>query len=136
MRGREFLELAREVLPAGRPRHQRAAIVHAYYALLLECRDLLESWGFAPATRHQVHTQVRLRLIYSSDADLKTIGRQLERQSQDRNLASYDLQDLPVFASSKRALDNITFAENAIASLDAIDADPVRKAAAIASIRP
>jgi hypothetical protein len=45
MRGREFLDQARDSLPGNRPRQRRSAIIHAYYALLLECRDLMAQWG-------------------------------------------------------------------------------------------
>ena len=49
MPGREFLELARELLASGRlPRHWRAVVIHAYYALLLECRDAMTRWGLPP----------------------------------------------------------------------------------------
>jgi len=96
----------------------------------------MEQWGFPAPPRQQVHHQVRLRLIYSSDADLKNIGYQLEYLSQDRNLANYNLKDLPLFSTVTKAQANINVVENAIALLDAIDADPARKAAAIASIRP
>jgi hypothetical protein len=55
MPGREFLELAREVLGlATLPRHWRAVVVHAYYALLLECRDAMTRWGLPPLSRQQV----------------------------------------------------------------------------------
>jgi hypothetical protein len=111
-------------------------MIHAYYALLLECRDLMDRWGFPAPPRQQVHAQVRLRLTYSTDADLKKLGDNLEFLSRDRNLASYNLQDLPLFGSATKAQDIIAIAANAIAVLDAIDGDPARKAAAIASIRP
>src|SRR5690349_10451962 len=136
MQGREFLELARECLPGGLPRHHRGAIIHAYYGLLLECRESMDRWGLPALTRFPVHSQIRLRLIYSSDNDLKWIGHRLEELSMDRNLANYDLQDLPVFALPVKAKRNVQTAENAIALLDAINADAARRAAAIASIRP
>ncbi len=58
MHGREFLELARELLASGTlPRHWRAVIIHAYYALLLECRDAMTRWGLPPLIRQQVHAK-------------------------------------------------------------------------------
>jgi hypothetical protein len=137
MRGREFLELARELLTTGtQPRNWRAIIIHAYYALLLECRDAMTRWGLPPLTRHQVHAQVRLRLVYAGDPDLKKIGYKLEDLSIDRNLANYDLRALSQFASPVTAQIDVQKAVDALAMLGAIDTDPVRRAAAIASIRP
>jgi hypothetical protein len=137
MQGREFLEVARELLASGTlPRHWRAVIIHAYYAVLLECRDTMARWGLSPLGRHQVHTGVRLRLQYSSHRDLVDLGNKLERLSKDRNSANYDLRPLPVFASATLARDAVQIAADALALLDAIDTDPARRAAAIASIRP
>jgi hypothetical protein len=136
MKGREFLDQARDSLPGSLQRHRRSAVIHSYYALLLECRDLMSRWGLQRLSRQQVHAQVRLRLVYSTDADLKAIGFTLERMSQNRNLASYDLTDLPLFATATVAQDHVKSAADAIALLDAIDADPARRAAAIASIKP
>ena len=134
---REFLELARELLTtATQPRHWRAVIIHAYYALLLECRDTMTRWGLPALARQQVHAQVRLRLVYAGDLDLKEVGYKLEDLSKDRNLANYDLGPLPIFVSATAAQVNLRKATDALALLDAIDADPVRRAAAIASIKP
>ena len=58
-------------------------------------------WGLPPVPRRQMHAQVRLRLIYSRDTDLKKIGDALEVLNKHRNAASYDLQALPQFASPK-----------------------------------
>src|SRR5437667_5408859 len=102
MRGREFLELAREILAFGTSaRHWRAVIIHAYYALLLECRDAMTRWGLPPMSRHQIHAQVRFRLLRATDRDLNTIGRALEALTKDRNYAKYDLRSLPLFATAK-----------------------------------
>ncbi len=136
MLGREFLQLARDCLGGMEARHRRGAIIHAYYALLLESRDVMDRWGFPAPPHQQVHAQVRLRLIYSSDADLKAIGRKLEDLVKDRNLASYNLRDFPLFASPKKAQDSIIAVARMVTLLDAIDGDPTRRAAAIASIRP
>jgi hypothetical protein len=131
MPGREFLELARELLALGTlPRHWRAVIIHAYYALLLECRDAMSRWGLPPPTRHQVHAKVRLRLIYATDRDLKDIGFALEKLGDDRNPANYDLRPLPLVATAAEAQNDVQIAS------DAIDADPARRAAALASIQP
>jgi hypothetical protein len=137
MPGREFLELARELLALGTlPRHWRAVIIHAYYALLLECRDAMSRWGLPPLTRHQVHAKVRLRLIYATDPDLKDIGFALEKLADHRNPANYDLRALPLVATGAKARNHVQIASDALARLDAIDADPTRRAAAAGSIQP
>jgi hypothetical protein len=136
MQGREFLQLAREQLAGGQPRHHRGAMIHAYYALLLECRDAMDRWGLPPLTRLQVHAQVRLRLLFSADSDLQQIGQALEDLVDRRNQANYDLSDDLLFAVPQFAHHNVRRAEAALLLLDAIEADPVRRAAGIASIRP
>lgn len=92
--------------------------------------------GVAPLPRQQVHAQVRLRLAYATDPDLKEIGQRLEELGRHRNSASYDLRDLPLFATEIEAIHDVKASADAIALLDTIDADPVRRAAAAASIRP
>jgi hypothetical protein len=128
--------LARELLPGTLPRHWRAIIIHAYYGLLLEIREAMTRWGLPPLPRHQVHPQARLRLTYSTDPDLKRIGKILEDLSRHRNTANYDLRFLPLVASPADARTDVKDATNALALLDAIDADPARRAAAVAAIPP
>jgi hypothetical protein len=103
---------------------------------LLECRDAMTRWGLAALPRQQVHAQVRLRLIYATDTDLKKIGDALEVLNKHRNAASYDLQSLPQFASAKLAQADVHLAADALALLDSIDSDPARRTSAAASIRP
>jgi hypothetical protein len=137
MQGRAFLHVARDLLSTGNTEaHWRAAVVDTYYALMLECRDALIRWGFPTPPRPGVHAAVRLRFAYGGERDLKTIGKHLDRLVRLRNRASSDLGALPEFASAAEAQLAIQDAADAIALLDAIDADPVRRAAAIASIRP
>jgi hypothetical protein len=96
----------------------------------------MSRWGLPPLTRQEVHTKVRIRLIYAKDPDLKDIGSKLEKLGDHRRLANYDLRALPLFASPADAQRNVQKAIDALTLLDAIDADPARRAAAVAAIRP
>lgn len=135
MPGRGFLEVARDVAVGSTEFHWRAAVVHAYYALVLECRDVLFRWGFTMPRRDNMHSWVRLRFTYASDAGLKHIGAALDILVRQRNEANYDLQS-STFTSPQVAQDAIQGAVDALALLDQIDADPARRAAAIAAIPP
>ena len=125
MRGRDFLDLAKELLPGTASRHWRAVVIHAYYAILLECRDAMERWGLPALTHQQVHAQVRLRLVYATDPDLKKLGRGLEFLVPYRNRASYDLRPSLDFSSSKLAQSVVQDATSLLAILDSIDNDPL-----------
>lgn len=135
MPGRGFLDVARDLVTGPTEFHWRTAVVNAYYALVLECRETLFRWGFAMPRRDNMHAWVRLRFTYAADADVRSVGRTLDRLVQDRNKASYDLQP-SLFGSSAIAQKAIQEATDALALLGQIDADPARRAAAIASIKP
>jgi hypothetical protein len=136
MQGRAFLDVAREAVQGSTEAHWRTAAVNAYYALMLECRDVLARWGHRPPPRQNVHPCVRLKFVYARDSDVKNIGIALEDLVQLRNKAHYDLSSLAEFASSTRADRAIQKAAAALSVLDAIEGDPARRAAAIASLPP
>lgn len=136
MRGRAFLELARDVVAGTTEAHRRATVIHAYYALILECRDALHHWGIAIPPRHDVHSFVRLRFLYAANADLRALGGALDRWCYFRNQANYVLRALPKFATDAFAHDAIREATAALTLLDTIDSDPARRAAAIAAFPP
>ncbi len=136
MQGRAFLEVAREAVAGTTEAHWRAAVIHAYYALFLECRDALIRWRIAIGPRQNVHSAVRLRFVYAVDPGLKRLGYALDKWCPRRNDASYDLSALPKFATNRLAQDAIAEVTVALSLLDAIETDPVRRAAAIASSPP
>jgi hypothetical protein len=135
MRGRAFLDVARNDAAGSGEAFWRAAVVNAYYSVVLECRDALSRRGFSSPSRQQLHAQVRLRFTFASDATLRRIGDALDRLVRERNDASYDLGSTR-FGSPALALSSIQRAEDALALLDAIEADPARLRAAIASLPP
>src|SRR5260370_6022587 len=107
MRGRAFLDLAREIVVGGTERHWRGAVGRAYYAVMLEARDSLKNWGFTPSPRDNVHHFVRTRFASSADHDAKYIGRMLDRLGRLRNRADYDLGAWIAFTTAKGADDAI-----------------------------
>jgi hypothetical protein len=136
MQGREFLVPARALANRVSEADRRMAITSAYYALFLECREILRRWGCPPFSRFGAHAAVRLKMAYAKNAELQSIGDALDNLIRLRNRACYDLAPHPDFASATKANNSITQSANALALLDAIESDPQRRAAAIASLPP
>lgn len=136
MQGRAFLDVARTLVFTATEPYWRATVIHAYYALFLECREALRRWGIAFTPRPNVHSAVRLRFHFASDPSLNQLSFALDRWCRKRNDASYDMGTLPAFATGRLAQEAIQETTAALALLDAIDADPARSAAAIAAFPP
>jgi hypothetical protein len=136
MEGRAFLESAKRLIGSTAEEDWRTAAGRAYYALMLEGREVLHRWGFVAPNNDKVHSYVRLRFVYATDPDLKTIGYLLEDLTKLRNAADYKLNTLGPFASLSPTRQAILDSSAGIVKLAGIDADPVRRAAAIAAIRP
>src|SRR5437660_2141844 len=96
----------------------------------------IETMGPSSPGRHNVHPAVRLKFVYAANIELKQIGTSLEILGNLRSHASYDLRSLPDFTSSLDARNAILEAAAKIALLDGIEADPVRRAGAIAPLPP
>jgi uncharacterized protein (UPF0332 family) len=118
MDGRAFLSTARQLVGSRAEEDWRTAASRAYYALFLECREALHRWGFVISQRDRAHAEVRLRFSYAADPDLKHIGTTLDRLSQLRNRADYDLAPAPWFLTNVEAKEAVTKADKAIALLD------------------
>ena len=135
MRGREFLKSARALLAVGGEPNWRAALGRAYYALVHEGADALLRWGFPKPPGEQIHRFVRLRFDSTPHPELRPIGLALDQLGRRRNEADYQLSHPGVFANGVVAAQAARDATAAIAHLDAIEADSVRLAAALAALR-
>ena len=93
-------------------------------------------WGFALPPRDKVHTFARLKFVYATDPDLKRIGLTLEALGRLRNAADYQLGTSGPFVSPRIAVSALADAESAVALLDAIEADPARRAGAVRTMPP
>ncbi len=134
MQGREFLQSARSNVRGGSEPFWREAVVGAYYALFLECREALARWRHPIPPKQNVHYSVRGAFVFAKDPNLKAIGYALEWLSNARNKAHYDIRPSFNFTSVKHAERTIKRSEDALALLDAIEADPIRLRQAIASL--
>jgi hypothetical protein len=135
MDGRAFLDVARELLQGASEAHRRAAAGRAYYALLLEGQAALERWGVLPSARDTIHYFVRIRFVYAPDPDLKKVAQALEQLGRLRNQADYALRAPGPFGDAVAATEAVAKATTSLTWLDQVDADPSRRAAAVAGIR-
>jgi hypothetical protein len=135
MFGRAFLDSARDLLTNPSEANWRSAAGRSYYALLHEGRAALDRWGFPLPPRENIHNFVRLTFRYAAHADLRQVSNTLEELSRLRNEADYRLAVPGSFASDSRATQAVDAAQDAVDLLDQVEADPARRAAAIAAVR-
>jgi hypothetical protein len=136
MDGRALLVVARDLAAGQGEARWRSSVGRSYYALLHEVLGALGRWGFTLPPRDKVHTFARLKLIYATDPDLKRIGLTLEALGRLRNAADYQMATAGPFVSSRITDPAWADAEAAVDTLDALEADPVRRAAAVGTIPP
>jgi hypothetical protein len=135
MDGRDFLKVAQGLASGPEEAYWRSAVGRAYYALIHEGRALLERWGFVPPPKADLHKFVRFRFTNPADVDLKWIGDVVDRLSRWRNQCDYQLGLPGLYSTPKRAQNAVADTAAALALMDQLDADPVRRAAAVAAIR-
>ncbi len=126
--------MARELAAGASEPHWRSSVGRAYYALLHEVPGTLKRWGFSLPPRDKVHTFARLKLVFATAPDLKRIGLTLEALGRLRNTADYQLSLPGPFVSARIADSAVADAEAAVVLLDALEADPARRTAAVGSI--
>ncbi len=136
MDGRALLDVARELTVGSSKAHWRSSVRRAYYALLHEVLHTLRRWNFSLPPRDRVHTFARLKLVYSTDPDLKRIGLMLESLGRLRNAADYQLSSSGPFVCARIAVSALADAESSVTLHDGLETDPVRRAGAVASIPP
>jgi uncharacterized protein (UPF0332 family) len=134
MNPRKFLDISRRLLTRSAEEDWRTAANRAYYSLFLECRDALARWGFASTKSTSVHFFVRDRFYLTGNAELTPIGNILHELIQLRNRADYDMAAAQ-FNTAKEAHKASNRAAAGLQLLDVIEADPTKRAQAIADIR-
>jgi uncharacterized protein (UPF0332 family) len=134
MRGRDFLDTAQRLSGGKTEADYRSAISRSYYGLFIECRDALLRWGFVFPSRNS-HREVQQRLTFPTNVDLNQLGDVLSYLVSRRNCSDYDMINPRPPQTGATAADAVVRSRNAVALLDAIDADPTRRAQAIADIR-
>jgi hypothetical protein len=135
MRGREFLAVAHELAQESAEAHWRAATGRAYYALLIELRDAMTSWGLSRPAASQVHQLIYRRLFVPTDPDMKQIGIWFDRLRTARVRADYETWPLAEFATDAGAKSAVQWADDALRLYDAIAADIARRDAIAAQIK-
>jgi len=110
MNGRDFLDVAYDLIGGTREADWRSGLSRAYYAGFHCAHDFFTAAGFAVPISDQVHVYLWRRLSNSGHMDLRQAGRLMEDYRRRRNWADYEMA---------RALDQST-AHDVIRNVDDI----------------
>jgi hypothetical protein len=135
MDGRAFLDSARHLLAAPSEANRRSAAGRLYLALLHEALAALERWGFPLPAGAGVHKFVVGHFGILTHCELLRIEQGLRVLWDFTDSADYALAQPGDFADDWMVSYRFTLAETLIDLLQDIEADPVRRADAISSIR-
>ena len=134
---RDFRNLAVDlvVIKNAGAAHFRTAIGRAYYAAFHVASQVLNALQLPPAENAQGHVQAVRLLQQSGDPTLETAGGLLGDLHGDRILADYQLKraDVEPIKSAQASAEIAVFI---IDELDAFAADPARRTAVTATLRP
>jgi hypothetical protein len=135
MDGRAFLESARLLMTTPTEANRRSAVGRAYYAVLNEARVALERWGFSAPAGADIDDYILSRFDRVLNMDILRVADALDQLGEHREVADYSLSTPGVFADEKGVNHLLQRAEIGIDLLDQIEADPARRAKAVADIR-
>jgi uncharacterized protein (UPF0332 family) len=123
MSGREFLQVARDLLAGSTEAAWRSSVSRAYYAAFHVARQRLEESGFTVPRGERAHAYLWLRLSNCGDPQVQDTGRRLNALRGQRNRADYDV-DTPF--SHPTADGQVRIAEAIIQTIDAAAVEPTR----------
>src|SRR5713226_2034092 len=115
MNGRDFLQVAQDLLRLARETDWRSGVSRAYYAAFHCARELLEDLGFAVPRADRAHAYLWLRLSNCGDPVVQVSGRELNDLRGERNRADYNLVST---ISQIEAAGQVRIAERIIQALD------------------
>lgn len=122
MRGRDFLDVAEDLLEGPREADWRSASSRAYYAAFHIARGLFVQCGFKVPEADWGHAYLWLRLSNAQHPDVQQAGYRLRQLRSSRNEADYDLDRS---FSHRNAVDQVQEALEIIQLLELLAIDPV-----------
>jgi len=125
MQGRDFLEVAKNLVKSQFEASIRSAVSRAYYAVLNSANELLLTLGFSVERGPGVHGQVRNRLSNCGVENLAGFPGILDELRAQRNDADYNMKSQEFFSQAICAL-RVAKAEFAINLLSDCNKEPLR----------
>lgn len=123
MNSRDFLVVARALAVGNTEAAWRSAVSRAYYAAFHVACELMEALGFRVPQSDRAHAYLSYRLGNCGQAQVQSVGQDLETLRRNRNWADYDLQR-PL--SQAMGQSRVSMAEQVIQFLDTAIVEPTR----------